>query len=140
MITVNYFSKKGKSGDTLRDLFSRLKEASKTKKTRIAVPYSRLNAAVLFKFYSKGIVANYVYVAGLNVFEVTLKYDFNGNGLLDSLEWISAISRRVSFKNKFLYKLDEKHFYLFANEHGLFFFDELSNTTCGGEFLCKILC
>jgi ribosomal protein S8 len=138
--SFTYFSRKGKSGDTLRDLFSRLKEGSKTKKAGVTIPYSKMNAAVLLKFYSKGILANYVYSAGLNAFQVTLKYDFNGNGLLDSLEWVSSVSRRVSYKNKFLYKLDTKHFYLFSNEKGLFFFDELSNTTSGGEYLCKLLC
>lgn len=140
MRSYRYFKYKGKSGDTLRDLFSRLKEASKIKKQQVFVPYSAINAAVLVKFYNKGLISNFVFSSSLNAFGVTLKYDFNANGLLDSLEWVSSISRRVFFKNKFLYKLDKKYSYLFFSERGLFFSDEIAQTTSGGELICKFIC
>jgi ribosomal protein S8 len=140
-VTVfTYFEKKNKSNDTLRDLFSRLKEASKIKKEQIIVPYSKINGLVLLKFYKRGLISSFIFDSALNGFIVNLKYTTTGYGLLDSLLWVSTISRRVFFKNKFLFKLDKKCLYLFFNEKGLFFLDELENTTSGGEFLCKILC
>lgn len=135
-----YFEVRGKTNDTLRDLFSRLKESSKIRKAQIFVPYSRINGLVLLKFYEKGLIANFVFYSSSNSFLVTLKYDFNGQGLMNSLFWISLISRRVFYKYEFLYKLDKKYFYLFFNEKGLFFLEELEKTSSGGELLCKVLC
>ncbi len=42
---------------------SALKLGCKTNRVEVTVPYSKLNAAVLSKFYEKGLISNYSYNA-----------------------------------------------------------------------------
>jgi len=76
----------GKSNDTLRDLFSRLKCASKAKCLYATVPYSILNVLLLKKFYEKGLIASFI-LADTMFIKVYLKYDYKGFGILDDLTW-----------------------------------------------------
>lgn len=136
----NYFIKKGKTQDTLRDLFSRLKMASKVRKLKISVPYSKINHLFLIKFYEKGLIANFNYISSTNSFFVTLRYNFSGESLLASLTWASSPGRRVFVDKKFLKKWDTKNFYFFFTETGLYSLEEMKGMDCGGEYICKINC
>lgn len=137
---ANYFIKKGKTNDTLRDLFSRLKMASKVRKLTVSVPYSNINQLFLIKFYEKGLIANFNYNSATNSFLVILKYNYSGEGFLSSISWASTPGRRVFVDKKFIKKWDKKNFYFFFTEKGLFSLEEVCRMNCGGEFICKINC
>ncbi len=135
----NILQNKGTTKDHVRDLFSRLKDASKNKKLYIHVGYSKLNILILKKIYKKGLIMQYNFVAYNNNIKVWLKYDKRGFGLLDSLEWFSVPGRRVFMTQKYIKKQNDDFEYLYLTEKGLYFADELIECERGGEYLCKFL-
>jgi len=129
---------KGRSNDTLRDVMSRLKMASKTKTISVHVPYSILNVLLLQKFYEKGLIASFA-VSVFDDIKVTLRYNYKGFGLLDSLKWFSKPSRRVFVKHAKLSTLGGKaYMYFFVNEKGILCYEDLIYLNRGGEYLCSV--
>lgn len=83
--------------DPITDLLNRLRNAMRAGHERVDLPSSRVKEAVVRVLADEGYVASYrrVEEAGRPVLRVALKYDSEGEPIVNGLERVSRPGRRV---------------------------------------------
>src|SRR5215831_8860149 len=85
------------SGDPITDLLNRLRNAMRAGHERVDVPASRVKEDVLRVLAEEGYIASYrrVEEEGRERLRVSLKYDSEGEPIVNGLERVSRPGRRV---------------------------------------------
>lgn len=109
---------KGYTKDSVRDLFARLRGASKCQNHFIVVKYSNLNFLILDKFYEKGWIASFEYSSIFNEIKIFLKPHLHA---FDNIRIFSKISRKV-YKSSIEIPRRTSKLFLIQSEKGFVFF------------------
>lgn len=151
----NLFSRDGTSGrnswikksklvmvtDPIADLLTRLRNGWLVKKKSIVAPYSKMNIAILKILYRVGILEN-IRVFGednkKNI-KVYLKYDQQGNPVIETLQKISKPGRRIYVGYRDLKPVKSGYgFRIISTSRGLMTDYEARRRKLGGEIICEI--
>ena len=127
--------------DPIADMLTRIRNAVQAKKTTVAIPGSKLKLAMLNRMCEEG------YIAGVSfeedgkqgVLTATLKYDDNGENVIDGLRRISKQGRRVYVKAGEI-PVERNGFgtVIVSTSKGVLTDAQARKEGVGGEVLCSI--
>jgi small subunit ribosomal protein S8 len=127
--------------DPIADLLTRIKNGLRVKKKQVAAPYSKIKVGILkilkeknliqgFKVKENGVKKNFI---------IYLKYDENGEPLIEDLKRVSKPGRRVYAGYKDLKPLRRGFaFRIISTSRGLMTDEEARKRKLGGEIICEV--
>jgi len=127
--------------DPIADLLTRIKNGLKVKKKQVTAPYSKIKVGILkilkeknlikgFKIQENGVKKNFI---------IYLKYDEDGEPLIEDLKRISKPGRRVYAGYKDLKPLRGGFaFRIISTSRGLMTDEEARKRKLGGEIICEV--
>jgi small subunit ribosomal protein S8 len=127
--------------DPIADLLTRIKNGLRVKKKQVTAPYSKIKVGILkilkeknliqgFKVQENGIKKNFI---------IYLKYDEDGEPLIEDLKRVSKPGRRVYAGYKDLKPLRGGFaFRIISTSRGLMTDEEARKRKLGGEIICEV--
>lgn len=124
--------------DTLSNFFSKIKNGYLAKKYKIKQYKSKQIIKILNILLKEGIIKSYTFSKeNKNIINIFLKYK-NNKPMICQIKRISKPSKRVYIKNKDLFKINKKGFYLLSTSFGIITDLEAKKLNLGGELICNI--
>lgn len=126
--------------DPIADLLTRIKNALRVRKKSTTAPYSKLKVAILKILKEKELIENFR-VSGetKKQFIINLKYDKDGEPLIEDLRRVSKPGRRVYAGYKDLKSLRRGFaFRIISTNRGVMTDFEARRRKLGGEILCEV--
>ena len=124
--------------DTLSNFFSKLKNGYLSKKYKITQPKSKQVINILNILIKEGFIKSYqISNANSKIIFIYLKYK-NNQPVLGEIKRISKPSKRIYIKNKDLFKIKKRGFYLISTSFGIITDLQAKNFNLGGELICNI--
>jgi small subunit ribosomal protein S8 len=127
--------------DPIADLLIRIKNALRVRKKITSAPYSKLKVGILKILKDKGLIQGFkVQENGVKKnFIIYLKYDENGEPLIEDLKSVSKPGRRVYAGYRKLKSLRRGFaFRIVSTSRGIMTDDEARKRKLGGEIICKV--
>jgi len=127
--------------DPIADLLTRIKNALRVRKKVTSVPYSKLKVGILKILKDKGLIQGFkVQENGVKKsFVIYLKYDENGEPLIEDLKRISKPGKRVYAGYSELKPLRRGFaFRIVSTSRGIMTDDEARKRKLGGEIICEV--
>ena len=121
--------------DTLSNLFSKIKNASLAKKTKIVQTKSKQNINILNILIKEGFIKSYK-INSNNQLDIYLKYKKN-NAVITEIKRLSKPGKRLYITNKDLYK-KKRGLYIISTSLGILTDLQAKKLNVGGELICKI--
>jgi small subunit ribosomal protein S8 len=127
--------------DPIADLLTRIKNGLRVKKKQVTAPYSKIKVGILkilkeknliqgFKVQENGVKKNFI---------IYLKYDEDGEPLIEDLKRVSKPGRRVYAGYKDLKPLRGGFaFRIISTSRGLMTDEEARKRKLGGEIICEV--
>jgi small subunit ribosomal protein S8 len=124
--------------DTLSNFFSKLKNGYLSKKYKITQSKSKQILQILNILIQEGLIKSYqISKTNPNIIFIYLKYK-NNKAILNEIQRISKPSKRVYIKNKELFKIKKKGFYILSTSFGIITDLQAKKLNLGGELICNI--
>lgn len=124
--------------DTVADMLTRIRNATKAKHAYVDIRKSRLNREIAKVLYDKGFVSKFLVDEKKYVFRLFLRYD-GRNPLISGLKRISRPGRRVYVKSANIpYILDGLGMTIVSTSKGIVDGETARKQKCGGELLCSV--
>lgn len=127
--------------DPIADLLTRIKNSLKVRKKTIVAPYSKVKLAILKILKEKDLIENFE-IKGEGVkkkFIIDLKYDENGDPMIEDLKRISKPGRRVYMGYRDLKPLRGGFaFRIISTSRGIMTDVEARKRKLGGEVICEV--
>jgi len=131
--------------DPIADMLTRIRNASKTKKAEVFIPFSKLKLDVVKILKNEGFIAGFEEIkpekTGPNKFggiNVTLKYE-DDQSVITALNRISKPGRRVyAAKDKLPRVLNNLGIAVISTSSGVMTNKEAKKAGLGGEILCEV--
>ena len=121
--------------DTLSNLFSKIKNASLAKKSKITQIKSKQNINILNILIKEGFIKSYK-INSKNQLDIYLKYKKNKT-VITEIKRLSKPGKRLYINNKDLYK-KKTGLYIISTSIGLLTDLQAKKLNVGGELICKI--
>lgn len=121
--------------DTLSNLFSKIKNGSLVKKSKIVHPKSKQSINILNILIKEGFIKSYK-LNSKNQLDIYLKYRKN-NAVIMDIKRLSKPGKRLYITNKNLYK-KKPGFYIISTSVGILTDLQAKQLNVGGELICKI--
>jgi small subunit ribosomal protein S8 len=127
--------------DPIADLLTRIKNGLRVKKKQVTAPYSKIKVGILkilkeknliqgFKVQENGVKKNFI---------IYLKYDEDGEPLIEDLKRVSKPGRRIYAGYKDLRPLRGGFaFRIISTSRGLMTDEEARKRKLGGEIICEV--
>lgn len=127
--------------DPIADMLARIKNALKVKKSKVEIPYSKMKIAILKILRDHGLIGE-IKLSGDNLKKkiiVYLKYDENGEPLIEDLIRVSKPGRRVYMGYREFKKVREGFgFRIVSTSRGIMTDLEAKRRKLGGEVICEV--
>ena len=124
--------------DTVADMLTRIRNATKAKHAYVDIRKSRLNREIAKVLQEMGFIAKFLVDEKKYVFRLFLKYD-GRNPLINGLKRISRPGRRVYVKSANIpYILDGLGTTIVSTSKGIVDGETEKKKKCGGELLCSV--
>ena len=124
--------------DTVADMLTRIRNATKAKHAYVDIRKSRLNREIAKVLQEMGFIAKFLVDEKKYVFRLFLKYD-GRNPLINGLKRISRPGRRVYVKSANIpYILDGLGTTIVSTSKGIVDGETARKQKCGGELLCSV--
>lgn len=127
--------------DPIADLLTRIKNGLRVRKKTITTPYSKIKVAILKILKEKDLIEDFK-VSGEGVkkeFIINLKYDENGEPMIEDLRRISKPGRRIYLGYKDLKPLRGGFaFRIVSTNRGIMTDVEARKRKLGGEVICEV--
>ncbi|MCM0605287.1 MAG: 30S ribosomal protein S8 [Xanthomonadaceae bacterium] len=128
--------------DPVADFLTRLRNATKERHDKVEVPASRLKANLARVLKEEGYIRNFRLVrdeAGHPVIKVYLKYNDNGDSVIQGLKRISRPGlRKYAGHDKLPRPLSGAGVSVISTSHGLLTGQRAFKQKLGGEILCEV--
>lgn len=121
--------------DTLSNLFSKIKNAYLTKKTKIIQIKSKQIINILNILIKEGFIKSYK-INSKNQLDIYLKYKKN-KAVITEIKRLSKPGKRLYITNKDLYK-KKRGLYIISTSLGILTDLQAKKLNVGGELICKI--
>lgn len=127
--------------DPIADLLTRIKNGLRVRKKTVSAPYSKIKVAILKVLKEKKLIEDFK-VSGENVkkeFLINLKYDQNGEPMIEDLKRVSKPGKRIYMSYKDLKPLRGGFaFRIISTSRGIMTDVEARKRKLGGEVICEI--
>jgi small subunit ribosomal protein S8 len=127
--------------DPIADLLARIKNALMVRKKFTTAPYSKMKIAILKILKEKGLIEN-IKLRGEGVKKelvIYLKYDENGEPLIEDLIRVSKPGRRIYAGYRDLKPLKRGFaFRIVSTNRGIMTDEEARKRKLGGEIICEV--
>ncbi|GIW67417.1 MAG: 30S ribosomal protein S8 [Candidatus Parcubacteria bacterium] len=126
--------------DPIADLLTRIKNALRVRKKQVIAPYSKIKVGILKILRDKGLIRGFKIEGDVKKnFIIYLKYDENGEPLIEDLKRVSKPGRRVYAGYKELRPLRRGFaFRIVSTSRGLITDEEARKRKLGGEIICEV--
>ena len=127
--------------DTIADALTRIRNASSAKKTKVAIPASKMIGSILEILKNKEYVMNYKLVEDKRqgVYWVYLKYDNNGAPVINGLQRISKPGlRRYVDKKEIPIVIRGYGMAILSTSKGIMTNEQAKESGVGGEVVCYV--
>ena len=130
--------------DPIADMLTRIRNAARTRKAEVFVPFSKMKLAILKIMKKHGFISGFEEVekSPENKFgglQVSLKYDENKQAAISGLKRISKPGRRIyAAKDKLPVVLNNFGISIISTSAGLMTNKEAKKKGLGGEIICEI--
>ncbi|HYV40409.1 MAG TPA: 30S ribosomal protein S8 [Thermoanaerobaculia bacterium] len=129
------------TGDPITDLLNRLRNGMRAGHERVDIPASRVKESLVKVLAEEGYVASYrrVEERGRPLLRVGLKYDADGEPIVNGLERVSRPGRRVYAPAKGIPEvLGGLGISIVSTSRGILTGRQASEAKLGGEILCNV--
>jgi len=129
------------TGDLITDLLNRLRNGMRAGHERVDIPASRVKESLVKVLAEEGYVASYrrVEEKGRPLLRVGLKYDADGEPIVNGLERVSRPGRRVYAPAKGIPEvLGGLGISIVSTSRGILTGRQASEAKLGGEILCNV--
>jgi small subunit ribosomal protein S8 len=129
------------TGDPITDLLNRLRNGMRAGHERVDIPASRVKESLVKVLAEEGYVASYrrVEEKGRPLLRVGLKYDADGEPIVNGLERVSRPGRRVYAPAKGIPEvLDGLGISIVSTSRGILTGRQAREARLGGEILCNV--
>ncbi len=129
------------TGDPITDLLNRLRNGMRAGHERVDIPASRVKESLVKVLAEEGYVASYrrVEEKGRPLLRVGLKYDADGEPIVNGLERVSRPGRRVYAPAKGIPEvLGGLGISIVSTSRGILTGRQASEAKLGGEILCNV--
>lgn len=130
--------------DPIADMLTRIRNASKAKKTEVYIPFSKIKLEIIKIFKKEGFINDFTELKPENQenkfggIVIDLKYK-KGKSAIDSIKRISKPGRRVYASNDELPKvLNNLGIAIISTSQGLMTNKQAKKQNLGGEVVCEI--
>lgn len=127
--------------DTVADMLTRIRNASKAKHEKVDIPSSSLKAEIARILKEEGYIKNVKTVndGGKSVLRVFLKYSNANEGVISGIERVSTPGRRMyAGKEEISRVLNGFGIAIVSTSKGLMTDKTARESNVGGELLCKV--
>jgi small subunit ribosomal protein S8 len=127
--------------DPIADLLTRIKNGLRVKKKQVTAPYSKIKVGILKILKEKNLIQGFnVQENGVKKnFIIYLKYDEDGEPLIEDLKRVSKPGRRIYAGYKDLKPLRGGFaFRIISTSRGLMTDEEARKRKLGGEVICEV--
>ncbi len=126
--------------DPIADLLTRIRNAFKVKKKTVEAPYSKIKLAILKILKEKEKINDFKIVGDIKKkFVIYLKYDENGESVIEDLKRVSKPGRRVYAGYRELKPLrGGLAFRIVSTSRGIMTDIEARKRKLGGEIICEV--
>lgn len=127
--------------DTVADMLTRIRNASKAKHEKVDIPSSSLKAEIARILKEEGYIKNVKTVndGGKSVLRVFLKYSNANEGVISGIERVSTPGRRMyAGKEEIPRVLNGFGIAIVSTSKGLMTDKTARESNVGGELLCKV--
>ncbi len=127
--------------DPISDMLTRIRNAIMASYDTVDIPCSNMKINITRVLKSEGFIKNYKIMnqKGHRVIRIFLKYDENGEPVIDGLKRVSKPSRRVYAKSKDIPKvLGGYGINILSTSRGIMTDKEARRLGIGGEILCSV--
>jgi len=128
--------------DPIADFLTRIRNALKVKKKKVVAPYSKLKLAICKILKEKELITEFKIqeINGKKNLLIFLKYDENGEPLIEDIKRISKPGRRVYLGYRELKPLRSGFgFRIISTSRGIMTDFEARRRKLGGEVICEII-
>ncbi len=129
------------TGDPITDLLNRLRNAMRAGHERVDIPASRVKESLIKVLAEEGYIASYrrVEEKGRPLLRVGLKYDAEGEPIVNGLERVSRPGRRVYAPAKGIPEvLGGLGISIVSTSRGILSGRQAREARLGGEILCNV--
>lgn len=127
--------------DPIGDMLTRIKNALKVRKAKVEIPYSKIKIAILKILRDHGLIGD-IKLSGDEIKKkiiVFLKYDENGEPLIEDLIRISKPGRRIYMGYREFKKVRSGFgFRIVSTSRGIMTDLEARRRKLGGEVICEV--
>ena len=124
--------------DTLSNFFSKIKNGYLAKNYKITQYKSKQIIKILNIFLKEGLIKSYtISKKNQNIIYIYFKYK-NNQSIINKIIRISKPSKRIYIKNKDLFKIKKRGFYILSTSYGIITDLEARKLNLGGELICNI--
>ncbi|MFA5029661.1 MAG: 30S ribosomal protein S8 [Patescibacteria group bacterium] len=129
--------------DPIADMLTRIRNASKVKKTEVYIPFSKIKLEMIKIFKKRGLIESFEEIkpgadSKFGGLMVSLKYE-DSKPAITSLKKISKPGKRVyAAKDKLPRVLNGLGISIISTSRGLMTGDEAKKAGLGGEIICEI--
>lgn len=127
--------------DPIADMLTRIRNAIMASYDTVDIPCSKMKINITRVLKAEGFIKNYKILnqEGQRVIRIFLKYDENGEPVIDGLKRVSKPSRRVYAKSKKIPKvLGGYGINILSTSRGIMTDKEARKLGIGGEILCSV--
>ena len=127
--------------DPIADMLTRIRNAIMASYDTVDIPCSKMKINITRVLKSEGFIKNYKIMNQGNhrIIRIFLKYDENGESVIDGLKRVSKPSRRVYAKSKKIPKvLGGYGINILSTSKGIMTDKEARKLGVGGEILCSV--
>ncbi len=127
--------------DPIADMLSRIRNAQAVKKETVLVPYSRIKESIAKILQTEGYIkdSQKVQAEKFHQLKISLKYNEDGLGVIESLQRVSKPGRRIYTDHQSIPRvLNGFGMVILSTPQGVISDKQAKKQRIGGEIICEI--
>ncbi len=125
--------------DPIADMLTRIRNALRVHKSEVTIPYSKLKVKIAEILKNEGYINSYSEQIDSRQLKLQLKYQPNGQSVINSLRRISKPGRRIYCQaDKLPRVLNNLGIAIISTPQGMMTVAEAKQKKIGGEIICEI--
>ncbi len=127
--------------DPIADFLTRIRNAINTEKRWVDIPSSNLKKRIAYVLKEEKYIKDFFFISDgeFQTVRIFLKYDYNGNSVIDSINRISRPGQRIYVGSQEIPRvLDGLGISILSTSKGVISNKTASKLKVGGELLCEV--
>ncbi len=127
--------------DPIADMLTRIRNGMAVKKRWVDIPSSNMKKRIAFVLKEERYIKDFIFVKSgeKSLIRIFLKYDYQGNAVIERIERVSTPGRRVYVGSKEIPRvLDGLGISILSTSKGVVSSKVANHLGVGGEILCRV--